>query len=310
METLLMVKNQLIRIYARYESYFLAVFKFILVLITMLLINSNIGYMTRLKNPAIALIMALLGSFLPMNMMVLLIGLIVTAHIYELSLECAVVILCVFVIMFIVYFRFSPTDGAAVLVTPILCTMNIPYVMPVAMGLMGTPMSCVSVACGTVAYYVIDYVKGNAEQLKNSSGDLESALNGFKYVIDGMLKNETMYLMVIVLAVTTLLIYIISRLSIPFCWKIAIGAGSLIELIVLLVGNASLDADISVGASIFGIVLGILVGLVIEFFAFNVDFSRTETVQFQDDDYYYYVKAVPKVTLEAPQHKVKRINRD
>lgn len=305
-----MVKNQLIRIYARYESYFLAVFKFILVLITMLLINSNIGYMTRLKNPAIALIMALLGSFLPMNMMVLLIGLIVTAHIYELSLECAVVILCVFVIMFIVYFRFSPTDGAAVLVTPILCTMNIPYVMPVAMGLMGTPMSCVSVACGTVAYYVIDYVKGNAEQLKNSSGDLESALNGFKYVIDGMLKNETMYLMVIVLAVTTLLIYIISRLSIPFCWKIAIGAGSLIELIVLLVGNASLDADISVGASIFGIVLGILVGLVIEFFAFNVDFSRTETVQFQDDDYYYYVKAVPKVTLEAPQHKVKRINRD
>ncbi|MBQ8970056.1 MAG: hypothetical protein IJ073_01930, partial [Lachnospiraceae bacterium] len=173
-----------------------------------------------------------------------------------------------------------------------------------------TPMSCVSVACGTVAYYVIDYVKGNAEQLKNSSGDLESALNGFKYVIDGMLKNETMYLMVIVLAVTTLLIYIISRLSIPFCWKIAIGAGSLIELIVLLVGNASLDADISVGASIFGIVLGILVGLVIEFFAFNVDFSRTETVQFQDDDYYYYVKAVPKVTLEAPQHKVKRINRD
>ena len=305
-----MAKNQIVRIYARYESYFLAVFKFILVLITMLLINANIGYMTRLKNPAIALIMALLGSFLPLNMTIMLIGLIITAHVYELSLECAVVLLCVFVMMFIIYFRFTPTDGAAVLITPVLFSMNIPYIMPVALGLMGSPLSCVSVACGTVAYYVIDYVKKNADQLQNSSGDLESALNGFKYVIDGMLKNETMYLMVLVFGVTTLLIYIISRLSIPYCWKIAIGAGSLIELIVLLVGNASLDADISIGFSILGIVLGILVGLVIEFFAFNVDFTRTEYVQFQDDDYYYYVKAVPKVTLEAPQHKVKRINRD
>ena len=310
METLLMVKNQIIRIYARYEAYFLAVFKFILVLTAMLLINANIGYMARLKNPAIALIMALLGSFLPMNMMVMLIGLIITAHIYELSLECAVVILCVFVMMFIIYFRFAPTDGAAVLITPILFSMNIPYVMPVALGLLGTPMSCISAGCGTVAYYVLDYVKNNSDQLQNSPGDLESTLNGFKYVIDGMLKNETMYLMVLVLAVTTLLIYLISRLPIPYCWKIAIGAGSLIELIVLLAGNASLDTDISVGFSIFGILFGILIGLVIEFFAFNVDFSRTEHVQFQDDDYYYYVKAVPKVTLEAPQHKVKRINND
>ena len=53
-----------------------------------------------------------------------------------------------------------------------------------------------------------------------------------------------------------------------------------------------------------------LVGIVIEFFAFNVDYGRVEQVQFQDDEYYYYVKALPKVTLETPQRKVKRINRE
>jgi hypothetical protein len=26
----------------------------------------------------------------------------------------------------------------------------------------------------------------------------------------------------------------------------------------------------------------------------NLDYARTERVQFEDDDYYYYVKAVPK----------------
>lgn len=41
---------------------------------------------------------------------------------------------------------------------------------------------------------------------------------------------------------------------------------------------------------------------------FAVDYSRTEYIQFQDDDYYYYVKAVPKITVSAPDVKVQKIN--
>ncbi|MCR4656778.1 MAG: hypothetical protein K5770_11200 [Lachnospiraceae bacterium] len=310
METLLMVKSQIIRIYARYESYILSVLKFILVLISVLMINGNIGYMSRLKNPAIALIVALLGSFLPLNATVLLMGGMIVAHVYELSLECAVVVLCVFILMFIVYFRFSPTDSAAVVLTPLLFSFNLPYIIPIALGLLGSPLSCVSVVCGVVAYYVMEYVKLNADQLASVAVDAESRLNGFKYVIDGMLKNDTMFLMALALAVTTILVFLISRLSLPYCWKIAIGLGSIVELIVLLVGSLSFDAEISVGFAILGIILGVIIGIIIEFFAFNVDYGRTENVQFQDDEYYYYVKAIPKVTLDTPQHKVKRINRE
>jgi hypothetical protein len=32
-------------------------------------------------------------------------------------------------------------------------------------------------------------------------------------------------------------------------------------------------------------------------------------VQFEDDEYYYYVKAVPKMNVSAPEVKVKNINR-
>ena len=44
------------------------------------------------------------------------------------------------------------------------------------------------------------------------------------------------------------------------------------------------------------------------FFVFAVDYSRTEYVQFEDDDYYYYVKAVPKLTVSTPDVKVQKIN--
>ena len=38
-----------------------------------------------------------------------------------------------------------------------------------------------------------------------------------------------------------------------------------------------------------------------------MDYSRTERVQFEDDEYYYYVKAVPKNTVALTEKKVKKI---
>ncbi|MFQ9120350.1 MAG: hypothetical protein ACLR4N_07255 [Mediterraneibacter faecis] len=38
-----------------------------------------------------------------------------------------------------------------------------------------------------------------------------------------------------------------------------------------------------------------------------MDYSRTENVQFEDDEYYYYVKAVPKVGVQMPEKQVKHI---
>ena len=48
------------------------------------------------------------------------------------------------------------------------------------------------------------------------------------------------------------------------------------------------------------------VGMMISIF--SLDYSRTEYVQFEDDEYYYYVKAVPKISIAVPQKKVKKIN--
>ena len=57
-----------------------------------------------------------------------------------------------------------------------------------------------------------------------------------------------------------------------------------------------------------GSVLAVVVGIVICFLVFHVDYARTEKLQFENDEYYYYVKAVPKVTVPDTHKKVKRIN--
>jgi len=47
--------------------------------------------------------------------------------------------------------------------------------------------------------------------------------------------------------------------------------------------------------------------LVLEFFLFNVDYTRAEYLQYEDDDYYYYVKAVPKIKMTQSSRSVKTI---
>lgn len=311
MESLLVVKQQLTRFYTRFEAYIVPFLKFLAMLLALILINGKVGFMTKLKNPAIVLILALLCSFLPANVIVLVAGLVIVAHMYALSLECAVVVLFVFIIMYALYFRFTPDDSITVLLTPICFAMHIPYVMPLAMGFVGNPISCISVGCGTAVYYILHYVSEHQDALGGSGGgdlDVEGMLGGFKTVIDGILKNDVMIAMIVTFAVTIIVVYLIRRLKINYSWQIALGAGMIICFVVLLVSSAVLDADIGIGGAILSLFVSSLIVLVLQFFIFNVDYSRAEYVQFEDDEYYYYVKAVPKITLEAPSSSRRRVN--
>ena len=41
---------------------------------------------------------------------------------------------------------------------------------------------------------------------------------------------------------------------------------------------------------------------------FNLDYTRVENVQFEDDNYYYYVMAVPKTVVKAKSKRVTTFN--
>ena len=153
MTTLLVMREHLKRFYSKYEIYITPISKFLLAFVTILIINGAIGYMSALKNMAVVFILALMCSFLPMNFIVFICALVTLGHLYALSMECAVVALAIFLLLFILYIRFSPRDTIAVLLTPVCFILKIPYIMPIAMGLAGTPVSAVSVATRSAIYH-------------------------------------------------------------------------------------------------------------------------------------------------------------
>ena len=121
------------------------------------------------------------------------------------------------------------------------------------------------------------------------------------------MSNKTMFVAVAAFAATLLIVYFIRRLSVDYAWTIAMITGALANILILLFGDLMYNTNLPIIGVILGNVVSVLIAKVLEFFVFNVDYSRTELVQFEDDEYYYYVKAVPKNTVATPQKRVKTI---
>lgn len=306
MTTLLVAKQILMTLYGKYEVYITPLLKFLLALISLLLINSRLGYMESIDKLTVVLIVALMCSFMPMNFIVIMAALFILLHFYSFSLECAAVVGAGFLLIFLLYLRFSPKDTLVVLLLPICFILKIPYVIPIAMGLIGTPASAVSVACGVMVYYMIHYVVQNVSVIA-SMADEETAAK-FKFIIDGLIGNKELVVTIIAFAITVILVYTIRRLSMDHAWTIAMAAGAVVNIMILLVGDLMFDTNVGLISVIFGTIISLLLTAVLQFFVFNVDYSRTEKVQFEDDEYYYYVKAVPKVTVAKPEKRVKQIS--
>lgn len=306
MTALLELRENLKKIYSRNEAFILPVIKFLLSFIVLSIINGKMGYMTKLDNMAIVLIVSLLCSFLPTGFMAFFAMMFAVLHMYALSIETAAVGLVVFLLLYLLFLRFTEKEALVVVLTPVLCMLKLPYVMPVAMGLIGTPASCVSVGCGVVVYYLLQTVITNAPTI-NSMG-AEEATAKLRLLIDGMLGNKAMLVTIAAFAITVIVVYLIRRMSVDHSWTIAMVAGVMIEVMILLVGDLMYDTNLSIVSALLGAVVTLIACKIIEFFRFCLDYSRTEKVQFEDDEYYYYVKAVPKMTVAAPTNTVKKIN--
>ena len=300
MTTLLQLKEKLVRFYGKYEVYITPIVKFIVAFAALMTIDRNIGYMELVSSTPVALILGLLCAILPVGGTIFIAAVVILADMYALSIEVCLVALLLFVLIYFIYFRFAPRQGMGVLLTPICFRLNIPYVIPVGMGLLEEAYSVFAVICGTVVYFFLDGVRQNEKLLGSAAEESAEANSKIVVALNQLLGNKEMYLVIGIMAVTLIIVYLIRRMSIANAWQIAIASGILFETIGLIAGYMLLG--------IYGNVISLLIAFVIQFLFFNLDYSRTERLQFEDDEYYYYVKAVPKAVVSGTNKQVKRFS--
>lgn len=306
MMMLLELKEQLKSFYGKYAVFVDGAVKFLFSFLAVYLLNENIGFAPVLKNPVIPFLVALLCAFLPYSGISFLLGILMLVQIHSVSMECALITAVFFICLMLLYYGFKPGDSYWLVLTPIAFILRVPYVVPLLAGLSGSLVTAVPVCCGVVIYYIISYVKQNAGMLTNdTSVDITQK---FVQIIRNIFSNHMMSVMLIVCLTGILIVFLIRTMSVDYAWILAIVIGTIGQMAAVFVGDYLFDVTVPIMELTVGAVTAMAVAGVYHFFVFAVDYSRTEYTQFEDDDYVYYVKAVPKVVVSKPDLKVQRIN--
>ena len=306
MTKIIEIKDKVFRFCAEYETYLVYAYRFLLALTLFVIINNSVGFMEKLGTFPIALLLALICCLLPQKITIIVAALLVLLHLYTLSLEVALVALLIFAVVFFLYARFAPQDGVLFLLTPIAFSMGIPYVLPLATGLFRKAYSVMAIICGTICFYFVDGIYQNVTTLgNNAAGENADTAEKISVTISQLVSNKEMFLVVGIFALSTIMVSVIRRLSVDNAWKIAIVSGTLVQITGLFAGYLLFQVSDKTVGMIFGNIIAMILAFVMEFLMMDLDYSRTERVQFEDDDYYYFVKAIPKKMVTSSEKTVK-----
>ena len=305
MTALLILKQKIKEFYGEHDTWILPILKFILAFGLFKGINTSLGFMGKLDNIFVVLILALICSVMPINAMTILGCVLIIGHCYAVGIEVAGFALLLMILLMILFLRFTSKDNVALVMTPVSFVFHIPAAVPIGCGLLRGPASAVPAGCGVILYYFMRLVKDKAGVLQ---GKETEAVQKLQILLDGLVKNQEMWLAIIAFAAVTLLVYLIRRSSFDYSWRIAVVTGAVVYIVLMLFGSMFMSITMEIGSVIIAGVVSAVIGLVIEFFVLGVDYSRSEVTQFEDDEYVYYVKAVPKSLVSQTRKSVKKFS--
>ena len=135
----------------------------------------------------------------------------------------------------------------------------------------------------------------------------ESVLNSLQYLMDSVLHDPMVYVTIAAFCLSFMCIYLIRRGQFKYGFQIGILVGTIILMAVQLLSNIVLELPLNVGTMALQAGVSMILAYIIQFFRMTLDYHGTRKLQFEDDEYYYYVTAVPKLRVAAVDKTVTRI---
>lgn len=305
--TLLTFRDNVKAFLSRYDYIVSPIMKFILAFMVFMSINQQMGYMSLLQNILYVAALSAVCAFLSVEFLAGIGGILIVVEAAQVSLDAGLVGLAFVLIFYCGYMRFAPKNGIIVLLVPLFYACHLSYALPILLGFLVGPAAIIPAVFGVMLYYYQIGLKDLANVLAAVTEE-DEAVQGYQYILNALLQNKLMLLTFIVFACVILITYVIYRCSFSNSWIIAFLVGGILNVVLFLVGSVTLLIDVELAPILIGCIVGILIAVVVQFGKGIVDYQRTEILQFEDDEYYYYVKAIPKLSVSESNKNVKRIN--
>ena len=308
MTQLVAYKNKVRDFFRKFDEILTPIFRFIFALLAFFAIRTLFPYHELCVRTDVCLLLAVICAILPDGFMVFIMGVLITLHSFTVSFEVGISFILLFMFMYLVYIKFFPKCGMAIMLSVILFLWGFEFAIPFVVAIFAGVGGAVPAALGVLIYYFAKYAEEvNTLLPKSSAADIVSSLaskgnksqtDGLQFMIESMLKNKEMFAMMGVFIVTVAVIGVIYNLRFKYSQYVAIAAGVLANIFsyIYMCYTFELDADLT--GCLKGILLGLVVVFIVRFFKGFLDYPHTEIVSFEDDEYFYYVKAVPKLAEE------------
>ena len=268
-------------------------------------INGTIGYDTRITGTLVVLLLSAVCAVTPPGMIVFLAMVVSIVHIFKVSILVAALLLILYIVLYAMLMRFSPRQAIVTVLIPLLAGKNLHYCVPLVLGCVATPVSALPCACGLVIYYMLNIVKAAAA--RQVTFNLDDMLQLYIDIVDATKANKQMFVAVVVFTLVIVIVFIIRQFDFEYALIISIGAGVVTNILGFLIADLKYANTVNIVVLILMSIVAGLIAYIVEFMKRVLDYTAIERVQFEDDDYYYYVKAVPKVNVSIPRHNVKRM---
>lgn len=180
--------------------------------------------------------------------------------------------------------------------------------IPIVVALLGGYVGLIGILLGVFIWFLIPNL-AEAVVITGVGKDalVEAAKNLTTIKLDTVILDQKMLCVMIIFFVVFNTVYFIRRLAVDYAPYIAIGMGAIMNMIGFSLAILFLKIDISLSIMLITTVEYALITIVIEFFSKVLDYERSEILNFEDDENYYYVKVVPKIYLTTTKRKVKRV---
>ena len=145
--------------------------------------------------------------------------------------------------------------------------------------------------------------------LQSANGTcLDATLALYVDVVNNLFKHKEMFVAAGIFAAVILIMCLVRKLRFEFVFEVTIILGAIVNILGFLLADLKLDISVGTGTMILGTVFSTLLVFIAQFFRMVLDYMSVEHVQFEDDDYYYYVKAVPKIDVAMLQKNVTKFS--
>lgn len=309
MEGLLETRQIFIEFYKRYEQPINNVLKFIAAFFIFSRISSvsNSHFLLCL---GINILLSIVTLFVSQTTFFILIFVACGVYISMVSVETAIITMVGILLVLIFCVRILPKESLIIPALIVGFYFKIPYFIVLFSAIYFGISAIIPICIGTFAWFIIpcinEFIKIAPRESFTPLGMLDSLMNIYLEFSNYISNNKSWFYVAFIFTAAIVITYIISKISINYSKEISALIGAGVILLGLIISNIIGYVQIGVFGMIFSIIISCILIMIVMFMDSVLDYEGIKKVQFEDDDFYYYVKLIPKRNVNIHQHKRKK----